>query len=166
MSRENREESYVTTQPERRSKKVLYTVVATGVVVCTVLGFVGGIAFQKGRQSTIVSQQGMNGFGQAGPGGSRFAGAGIGAVTAVSDSSITVQDERRGTTKTYAVTSATTVTNNNSTAVLSDIKVGDTVMIEASTSDSTQAARIVLNPQMMQPGSQSSVDQNLNTSGT
>ena len=78
-----------------------------------------------------------------GMGARRFGG---GTVSAVSAASITVRSTRDDTSKTYAITSSTAVLNGQETASISDIKAGDTVIVMPSTTDETQAARIVLNP--------------------
>lgn len=75
----------------------------------------------------------------------------FGEVTAVSDSSITITTRERfnqnnssstSTSKTFTINSSTTITVDGSTGSVSDIKTGDTVMIEASSSDSSVAASI------------------------
>lgn len=128
--------------------------VVTLVVVVAIAGFLGGMAYQKGHQKAASgnafasgnnSQFPSGGFGGSGPGGGQMPG-GFGTVTAVSDSSITVQNTRSGSSTTYSITSSTTVTNNGSTAAVSDIKAGDTVIVQTSSSDSTTATQIIDNP--------------------
>lgn len=122
---------------------------ATGVI-----GFVGGIQFQKGTNSSSVANQGGFGNGQGGMGGGMgMRNGSFGTVTAVSDSSITITVMRGGpdsssssssssTTKTYTINSSTKITVDGSTGSVSDIATGDTVMIEADSDDSSIAASI------------------------
>ncbi len=124
--------------------------IAAAVAIATgIVGFVGGMQYQKGSSSATTSNQ-QNGFdGQSGFRGMNMNGS-FGEVTAVSDSSITISVRQGGpnssssssATKTYTITSSTTITNNGSAGSLSDIATGDTVMIEADSSDSSVAASI------------------------
>lgn len=119
-----------------------------GAVVLCVLSFYGGVAYEKGHVKTTAASS-NTGFGAAGGGfRGRFGGQrpNIGAVTAVSSSSITIQDNFSGSSKTFSITSATTVTNNGASASVSDIQTGDTVLIRTSSSTSTQATTIDINP--------------------
>lgn len=125
--------------------------IAGSIVVALVLGFIGGISYQKGKTpntqiGTTTGQFGTQGTnGQNGFRGMRRSGS-FGSVTAVSDNSITVDSQRTGGSETFKITSSTTVTDNGSSASVSDIKVGDTVMIRTSTSDTSTATSILLNP--------------------
>jgi hypothetical protein len=121
------------------------------VVVLMGLSFYGGVAYQKGKQPKSVSTTasgaaGSSGF--AGRGGGRFGGQRptIGSVTAISGTSITVQDSNSGTSTTLAISSSTQITDNGQAVAASDIQTGDTVLVSASTTDKTQAARILVNP--------------------
>jgi hypothetical protein len=69
-----------------------------------------------------------------------------GAITAVSATSITVKDTRTGQGVSFGITSNTSVTNANATASVSDLKVGDTVRVQTSSTTSTDAPLIELNP--------------------
>ena len=97
---------------------------------------------------------GMNGFG----GGQR---PNIGEVKSVSDSSITVSDSRSGSDQTFKITNDTKVSNDGSTGSVSDIKTGDTVIIQADSSDSSTASRIILNPNFQGPDTQAGTSQSL-----
>jgi hypothetical protein len=132
--------------------------VGVGVVLAAAIagiGFYGGVQYQKGHQTSVMTAstngngqfQGQSGFG----GGRRFSNGAIGSVTAINSSSITVNDQRTDSSKTYAITSATTISDNQQTVDYSDIKVGDTVFVTASSSSTSDATRIIVNPQMMQP---------------
>jgi len=85
-------------------------------------------------------------FGAAGPGGFRRNGGGIGSVTAVSASSITIQNARTGTSNTYSIDSSTKITDNGQTVSASSIATGDRVLIMPASSGSTVAATIIVNP--------------------
>lgn len=140
--------------PEKRaslSQGALVGIAAVVAVATGVIGFVSGIQFQKGNSSSSVANQ-QGGFGgQGGMGGRGMRNGSFGEVTAVSDSSITITTRERfnqnnssstSTSKTFTIYSSTTVTVDGSRGSVSDIKTGDTVMIEASSSDSSVAASI------------------------
>ncbi len=127
-------------------KPILMIVV---VLVIAGLSFFGGVQYQKGHQKTTASSNsGQSGYtGGFGSGGGRFGGQRPtrGQVTAVSPTSITVQNQS-GTSTTLAITSSTTITDNGQTVTTTDISVGETVAVIANSSDSTQASRILVNP--------------------
>jgi hypothetical protein len=133
---------------------VQYIIFAILVLVVGGLSFFGGVAYQK-AQKTTTSDLSANGTpGGAGGFGSPFGNGGIGTVTAISDTSISIAPRTRGssdtstssTPKTYTITTSTTFTNNGSTASESDIAVGDSVLIQTGTSDTTTATSILINP--------------------
>jgi hypothetical protein len=133
------------------------TQIALGVVGAIIfgsLGFVGGIQYEK---RNIPSPVASAAAGTAGAGAGGFAGRGAGAagqrragvfgtVSAVSATSITVNETRTNSTQTLAITSATTVTNAGASASVSDIQVGDTAIIMTSASDTSTATTISINP--------------------
>lgn len=127
--------------------------IAAAVAVTTgILGFFGGMHYQKGTaSSTVSSQNGMGGQGgmMGGP-GSMSRGGSFGEVTAVSDSSITValmsggpnSSSTSSSSKTFTINSSTTITIDGSSGSVSDISAGDTVMVQADSSDSSLAASV------------------------
>lgn len=137
--------------------KPLILVVA-GLVVAW-LGFWGGISYQKSHQSSAAASVNTAG-GQNGFVGGRFRNGPrptVGQVTAVSGSSITITDSRSGANTTLGISSSTQITNNGQTVAASSIQSGDTVFITLSTTDKTQASRIVVNPSFgSSPGSSGS----------
>ena len=138
------------------------------VIVLCGLSFWGGTAYEKGHAKTTVnSPAAASRFGGAGgaAGGGRF-GSGqrpdIGDVTAVSPTSLTIQDEADGSSKTFSISSSTTFTNNGASATVSDVKTGDRVLVRTSGTGSTAATAIDINPsfgggQGAQPGGSASV---------
>ena len=76
----------------------------------------------------------------------------LGQVTAISSTSISVQDSRSNSTTTLDISSGTQVTNNGETASVSSIKVGDNVVVRPDSSNSKQADQIILNPQVSSGG--------------
>lgn len=119
------------------------------IVGCLLLGFVGGMEYQKGKttntSSTAAGRNGAaGGYGQFGGRGARRGG--FGQVTAVSNNSITVQNSRTGAAQTYNITSSTTVTNNGASASVGDIKTGDTVIVRTDPTDTSTATTIAINP--------------------
>jgi hypothetical protein len=129
------------------SKPILMVVVA---IVFAAAFFVGGMKYQKGKDktsssSTAFSRTGFGG-GQAGSFGGRQMDGSIGTVTAISSSSISVQDQRTSSTKTYNINSSTQITDSGSTVSYSSISTGDTVLVRTSSSTSTTAETIMVNP--------------------
>lgn len=149
-------EEYTTTVPKRKDwekkQKNKWGVVLAAVgggIVLVVLGFLGGIQYQKhaGNKGNIAQQRAGQGLaGRFGAGRTRAARGGFGTVTAVSATSITVQNSRTGESKTYAITNGTKVTNNGAAAAVSDIQTGSMVLVQTSTSDAGTATAIVINP--------------------
>lgn len=131
------------------------------VVLASGISFAAGVHYQKGKvvgRQSLSSRMGGDGFGS--PGGMRRGG--FGSVTAVSATSITVQDQRTATTKTYTISSATTITNNGATATIADIKVGDQVIVQADSASTTTAAQIIANPTMGPPSGATQLDAQTN----
>ncbi|NPV59944.1 MAG: hypothetical protein HPY75_09800 [Actinobacteria bacterium] len=76
----------------------------------------------------------------------------IGEVTAISESKITIEDERSGSSRTYSIKSSTQILDGEKEAEIDDIEVGDRVMVVPDGSDAGAAARIIINPGMGGPG--------------
>jgi hypothetical protein len=134
-------------QSKSKDQTLQFLIVA---LVCAVIFGSLGYWFGKGSQDKSAASPtgGTSQFGAGGPGGQggfRRMG-GIGAVTVVSDTSITIDNTRTGSTNTYTIDSSTSVTNNGAVASISDIKVGDNVLVSTVSSTSTAATRIVINP--------------------
>ena len=126
-------------------------IISISILILMVVGFFGGIQYQKGHQPKITANFGSRSspFGQGGSGGSGgFSGQRptFGSVTAVSASSITVDDSQSSSSTTFSITSSTSISDNGQTVTASDISVGETVVVIASSSASTQASRILVNP--------------------
>jgi hypothetical protein len=125
-----------------------FVFICCGIVLC-VLSFWGGTVYQKHKHTTTVTssiQKGATGFSGGGVGsGRRFSGA-FGQVTSISSSSITINNQRTSASSTYVITSSTTITDNGQTASASSIQDGDTVLIMTSSTSSTTASKILVNP--------------------
>ncbi|MDB5169016.1 MAG: hypothetical protein JWO41_372 [Candidatus Saccharibacteria bacterium] len=132
------------------------------------LSFYGGTAFQKSRDKPLMTvSSGVTTFGTgSGPKFGARIGGEIGSVTAVDATSISVQSQRTGTTKTYTIDSSTKALNAGATANVSDIKVGDSVFVETSGTDTTIATTIVINPGFSSSGGGVMMQSNDSTSGT
>ena len=120
-------------------------------ILLTSSSFYAGIQYQKDHGSvngktnnTPASSNGVGGFGSRG----RFSSANrvIGQVTAISASSITVQDTRSGTSSTLAIVSSTQITDNGSSVTASDIQSGETVFITKDSTNPSNASSIIVNP--------------------
>jgi hypothetical protein len=133
---------------------VLPLIVSMLLIAVGVGAFFGGISYQKGRQSNPVGVEDVAQSGRASPGqpgdvNGPMSGGGpgvMGEVTAVSSSSISVKDTKTGSSSTYSITSSTKVLNNGQAATISDIKVGDSVIVVPNTSQSGVADQIMLAP--------------------
>ncbi len=120
------------------------------VVIFAAGGFFGGVFYQKNKIKSVNGN--VNGqFSENNQGPGRM-GAGMdgqrpnmGTVTAISSSIIKIQDSRSNSEKTYTITSSTKVSDNGESASINDIKQGDEVMVIASSSESSEAAQIMLN---------------------
>ena len=139
-----------------------YGIILVSALVLCGISFWSGTAYQKSKQSNVVSNasngsgsqtMGMGSGPAGGPGGGFRNGQrpNIGEVTAISADSITIQDSRSNSTQTFKITSATTIQNNGATAAASDIKAGDTALVIADSSDATTASQIMLNPSFNGP---------------
>ena len=122
------------------------------LVIFAGAGFYGGVSYEKSNdtKSPSASNAAYSSYSGSGGGyGGRFSGGQrptVGSVTAISPSSISIQDSRTGSTVTLSITSSTTITDSGQTVTTSDIQAGDTVVVVASSSNSTQASRILVNP--------------------
>jgi hypothetical protein len=115
------------------------------VVLCSI-SFYSGLSYQK--KHTAKGAAGIAAgpaTGRRGFGGARQ-GFTIGAVTAISSTSISVNNTRTNAVAALAITSSSTITNNGQSATTDDIKVGDTVLVQADSANSAQAAHITVNP--------------------
>lgn len=74
-----------------------------------------------------------------------------GQVTAVSATGITVKPSS-GNAQAFSITGSTAIVDNGQTVTYADIKVGDTVAVIASSSDSAQALNIMVNPNLTTNG--------------
>lgn len=117
--------------------------VIVAIIVVGALAFWGGYALGKHNSTTRPSTSAFGGSGFRGGG---FRGGGFGTVTAISSTSITVQNNRTNASKTFTITSSTKITNNGSSTTSSAIADGDTVVVIPSSSDASEAASIIVNP--------------------
>ncbi|MEW6555257.1 MAG: hypothetical protein AB1384_13345 [Actinomycetota bacterium] len=148
--------------PQGKEPRAWLKPVGVGALIMAVgLGsFFGGMAVggdeqQKqvavgsaGQGEQVVPDQPNGDMGQAMPG---RMGA-MGEVTAVSSSSISVEDVRSGEASTFEIDSSTEILDEGETAGVGDIEVGDSVMVIPGDSDESVAARIIINPAMGGPG--------------
>lgn len=132
-----------------------YIILIVAVLVSAGAGLVAGLQIGRKGDTPGGMTQGRQGMGQRGGGQFGMMRGGFGTVTEVTDSSVTIsaqlpmsQDQGSQETTTYTVTSSTKVANSGETAAVSDIKVGDRVMIQTDNSDSKTATSIEINPQM------------------
>jgi hypothetical protein len=117
------------------------------VIILCALSFGLGVISQKHGTKTVVATSSVTGGHFTGGGG--FGGhrsGGFGQVTAVSPTSITITNERSGASSTYAITASTTITDSGQTVTTSSIQTGDTVIIMTSSSSTSTATSILVNP--------------------
>jgi hypothetical protein len=145
-------------QPNRQrhsqsSPKIVNYIIGSGaLIIVGAVSFFGGI--QVGESHTAAQDQNQqannmhagSGFG-TGTGGRRMGT--IGSVTAITDSSITILDERTNENTTYRITADTTITKNGTAVALSSITKNETVMIRVS-GTRLVASSITVDPSMTQ----------------
>jgi len=115
------------------------------VIVLCGLSFLGGTVYGKHHAGANRPSTGAFGRGGGYIGGFRN-GGGFGQVTAISSTSITVQNPRSGTSKTFAITGSTTITDNGQPVTTSDIQSGEIVIVQVAGAGSTTATSILVNP--------------------
>lgn len=113
------------------SNLVIYSILAVVVLLLCSASFYSGMKYQdtkKGKEVAITNTSSDRpnfsggGFNGGAPGGfNNGQRPNIGEVVEVSSSSITVEDSRANTTKTYKISSSTQILDNGSTASVSDI---------------------------------------------
>jgi hypothetical protein len=143
-------EQYKAMQSKKTGRSMPSTPVAlvVGAIIIAGLAFYSGTIYQKDHTKTTTTSSSSSSSGRGAFGGGRFGGGRrptFGQVTAISDSSITVQASD-GTSTTLSITSSTTITDNGTSETTSDIKVGDTVAVVADPTTTSQADRILVNP--------------------
>jgi hypothetical protein len=121
-----------------------------GVVVIVGLSFFAGTRYEHSHDkssatssTSAFSRRGMGGFG--GGFGNR-ANLVFGQVTAISSSSIMIEQTRSNTSTTLTINASTTVTDNGQPVSVNSIQTGDTVIAMKSSSSSSTATSIRINP--------------------
>lgn len=146
---------HASTEPAPPRRQITFTVgsmlTVLAVVVLCLASFFAGTLYQKNHTANTAakagSQTGQNAFS-----GFRGRRGSIGSVTAVSSTSITVSNQRTGTSNTYAINSSTVITKDGTAAAASDIQAGDTVLVRPAASDASVAASISVDPSFGGPG--------------
>lgn len=132
--------------------------VILALLIIVGISFYAGTYYQKHHQPTLTSSH-LSGqaAGQFGGFGGRLGDRVIGQVTAISSTSISVQNSRTGSTDTLSITSSTQITNAGQAVAVGSIQVGNTVFVTENSSDTSQASSILVNPSFgggsTQPGS-------------
>ncbi|MGB7957550.1 MAG: DUF5666 domain-containing protein [Minisyncoccia bacterium] len=126
------------------------------------LSAMAGVAF---AQSSLPS-----GYGPAGQGGQRQSPPGVfGQVTAINGTTITITDSRNNTTYTIDASSAA-VTKNGAASSIASIAVGDTIMVQGTTSGDSVTATSIMDGfgggHGTYPGGHGSSTRPFNASGT
>jgi len=137
-----------------KSNKSIIMLVVVGVLVVG-LSFFGGMLTQKAlaRNSSSTaaagSGSGYGGAGGAGGGFRRGGGGGVfGTVQSISGTTMTVSNQRTGSTSTVSLASNPTVTDAGSSSSVSAIQTGDTVIVRGTTASNgtVTAQSVLLNP--------------------
>jgi len=139
-------------QPPKRgheialSTKMIGTIVMV-IILCIISFFIGdsyGKSHAKTTASVATTNRYGGGYGGSFSGGFRSGNGSFGQVTAISSSSITIQNPRSGTSTTYSITGSTTITDNGQTIAASAIQTGNTVLVRVASSGSTTATSIMV----------------------
>jgi len=138
------EENHSSSKDKKSSAGLKIALAALIVIALCGTSFMAGMTFQKKQAKNTASDSLSQVQGRF---GGRINGN-FGTVTAISSTSITVKNDRTDTTSTYTVDSNTAIKNGTASASITDIKVGDTVMVRTSSSSSTTATSVTVNPEM------------------
>jgi hypothetical protein len=123
------------------NKKHLVPMIIGGIVIAAVFFFIG-LKVGGHKKPTARGGAGAYGMMRGGPGGMRGAGFATGTILSIDATSITIQSMGTGT-KTIYFTSATPVMKSISGST-SDLKVGETVMVNGTpNADGSIAAQSV-----------------------
>lgn len=121
-----------------------------GIIALMAGCFWAGIEHQKQQDKNTMPMTRMGGgFGTQDQAGRRMGE--IGTVTAVSSDSITVMNSRTDSSKTYQLTSTTTITKDGQTIESSSISIGDTVLVQLDSANISTVSRIIVDPSFGQP---------------
>ncbi len=122
-----------------------FFLILIGLIIVAGLSFYGGVSYENNHKTnSTAAAASTTGLGRGG----RFGGSNrvTGQVTAVSATSISVQNTSTNATTTLAITSSTQISDNGQTVTYSDIQVGSAVFVSENTTNTSQAARILVNP--------------------
>jgi hypothetical protein len=122
------------------------TILVIAAIIWTITVFFIGVAYQKhhSKSTVAITNTSTNPGGRFGGFGGKFANRTFGTVTAISSTSITVNNPQSNTSSTLTINRSTTVSDNGQTATLSSITVGETVSIQVDSSDKTIASSIMV----------------------
>jgi len=148
-------EHKVVTQPTSRQLPVWFPWVAAGLAALLIALVAYAVGQRSSRMGVYMGASFNDSMMRGGYdndrnfSGQSFRGRGmmngsIGEVTAVSADSITIKDTMRGGSVTYKIDTNTKVTEGGDTKAVSDIKMGNTVRVTATGTDTTIATEITL----------------------
>lgn len=128
------------------NKQIILVIVA---IIWSIGIFYVGVAYQKHHTKTTTAAATTSTPGGAfgargGFGGGNFANRTFGTVTAISSTSITINDTRTQGTTTLTINSSTTASDNGQTISISGITVGETVSITLNSTNKTVASSIMV----------------------
>ncbi|HEY5267814.1 MAG TPA: hypothetical protein VII94_01615, partial [Candidatus Saccharimonadales bacterium] len=136
----------ITNSNGQDNKKILL-IIAT--IVYSVIIFYLGISYQKDHTKTVATTTNKSTTGRFGGfgGGGNFANRLLGTVTAVSSTSISVDDSRTNTTTTVVINSSTQITSNQQAVSASNISVGETVIVGLDSTKNIATTISIINTQ-------------------
>lgn len=129
------------TQQANTNRMIIYVVV---LIVVALVSFYAGSAYSNHKNKMISGSYASQQGGGFGGGYSRGGNRAFGTVSSVNSSSITVNDIRSGSSKTFNITSSTTILENGASVSVSNITTGSNVIVSADSSNN--ATRIMLTP--------------------
>lgn len=142
------EENHSSSKDKKSSAGIKIALAALIVIALCGTSFMAGMTFQKKQAKNTASDNLSQLQGGFGSGNGRRINGNLGTITAISSTSITVKNDQTDVASTYTINNATIFKNGTVTASISDIKVGDTVMVRTGSSGSTTATSVTVNPEM------------------
>src|SRR5487761_1194277 len=137
------EYSRISSRSVKKSRNLNLPILAVVVaIIIGALGFYLGIQYQKGHQGASNASSAFRTRNGSFRRGLRV----VGTVSAISPTSITVNNQFSGSAVTLNITASTQITDNGQAVTTSDIQSGTTVLVTKDSSNTSNATSIIVNP--------------------